>query len=75
MNNRRNPQGFGRKVRASQGRMPDNVRRRRLPGQCNREIPPAMSRARTEQSAGRIAGKGEKARQELTVSVVTSAAM
>ncbi len=26
-----------RKVRASQGRMPDNVRRRRLPGQCNRE--------------------------------------
>ena len=29
-----------RKVRASQGRMPDNVRWRRLPGQCNRNIPP-----------------------------------
>ena len=33
-----------RKVRASQGRMPDNVRRRRLQGQCNRNIPPAISR-------------------------------
>ncbi len=29
-----------RKVRASQGRMPDNVRWRRLPGKCNRNIPP-----------------------------------
>ena len=29
-----------RKVRASQGRMPDNVRWRRLQGQCNRNIPP-----------------------------------
>ena len=26
-----------RKVRAPQGRMPDNVRRRKLPGQCNRK--------------------------------------
>jgi len=26
-----------RKVRAPQGRMPDNVRRRELPGQCNRK--------------------------------------
>ena len=33
--------GQVRKVRASQGRMPDNVRRRRLQGKCNREIPPA----------------------------------
>ncbi len=31
-----------RKVRASQGRMPDNVWRRRLQGQCNRNIPPAL---------------------------------
>ena len=29
-----------RKVRASQGRMPDNVRWRRLQGKCNRNIPP-----------------------------------
>ena len=29
-----------RKVRASQGRMPDNIRWRRLQGQCNRNIPP-----------------------------------
>ena len=29
-----------RKVRASQGRVPDNVWRRRLQGQCNRNIPP-----------------------------------
>ena len=29
-----------RKVRASQGRMPDNVWWRRLQGQCNRNIPP-----------------------------------
>ena len=40
-----------RKVRASQGRMPVNGRRRRLPGQCNRDIPPfSLER-----------GKGEKA--------------
>ncbi|GAA6491926.1 hypothetical protein K280104A7_14900 [Candidatus Bariatricus faecipullorum] len=38
-----------RKVRASQGRMPDNVRWRRLQGQCNRNKPPAF------------AGKGGKA--------------
>ena len=30
-----------RKVRASQGRMPDNVRWRQLPGKCSRNIPPA----------------------------------
>jgi len=29
-----------RKVRASQGRVPDNVRWRRLQGQCNRNVPP-----------------------------------
>ena len=29
-----------RKVRASQGRITDNVRRRRLPGKCNRNKPP-----------------------------------
>ena len=29
-----------RKVRASQGRITDNVRRGRPPGKCNREIPP-----------------------------------
>ena len=35
------PKGIGmRKVRASQGRITDNVRRRRLPGKCNRDIPP-----------------------------------
>ena len=33
-----------RKVRASQGRMPDNVRWRRLQGQCNRNIPPRLWR-------------------------------
>ena len=33
-----------RKVRASQGRMPDNVRWRRLQGQCNRNKPPGISR-------------------------------
>ena len=38
-----------RKVRASQGRMPDNVRWRRLQGKCNRNKPPAY------------AGKGGKA--------------
>ena len=40
-----------RKVRASQGRMPDNVRWRGLQGQCNRDIPPAPQGA----------GKGGKA--------------
>ncbi len=29
-----------RKVRASQGRIADNVSRRRLPGKCNRNRPP-----------------------------------
>ena len=29
-----------RKVRASQGRITDNISRRRLPGKCNRDIPP-----------------------------------
>ena len=29
-----------RKVRASQSRITDNVRRRRLPGKCNRNKPP-----------------------------------
>ena len=29
-----------RKVRASQGRITDNVRRRQLPGKCNRNKPP-----------------------------------
>ncbi len=33
--------GMVRKVRASEGRMPDNVRWRRLQGQCNRKIQPA----------------------------------
>ena len=32
-----------RKVRASQGRMPDNVRWRRLQGKCNRNIPPILA--------------------------------
>ena len=31
-----------RKVRASQGRITDNVRRRRLPGKCNRNKPPEV---------------------------------
>ena len=32
------PKGIGmRKVRASQGRITDNVRRRQLPGKCNRD--------------------------------------
>ena len=35
-----------RKVRASQSRITDNVRRRRLPGECNRDIP-AMARKST----------------------------
>ena len=35
------PKGIGmRKVRAPQGRITDNVRRRRLPGKCNRNKPP-----------------------------------
>ena len=33
-----------RKVRASQGRIADNVSRRRLPGKCNRNKPPARVR-------------------------------
>jgi len=37
------PKGItARKVRASQGRITDNVRRRRLPGKCNRNIPPEV---------------------------------
>ena len=31
-----------RKVRASQGRVADNVSRRRLPGKCNRNKPPTI---------------------------------
>jgi len=35
------PKGIGvRKVRASQGRITDNDRRRRLQGKCNRNRPP-----------------------------------
>ena len=45
-----------RKVRASQGRITDNISRRRLPGECNRNKPP-MQKCR---------GKDGKARQELT---------
>ena len=37
-----------RKVRASQGRIADNVSRRRLPGKCNRNRPPALRRVRME---------------------------
>ena len=37
-----------RKVRASKGRITDNVRRRRLPGKCNRDIPPAFWQVRVE---------------------------
>ena len=37
-----------RKVRAPQGRVPDNVRRRRLQGQCNRDIPPRLCAVRLE---------------------------
>ena len=33
---------IARKVRASQGRITDNVRRRRLPGKCNRNKPPEV---------------------------------
>ncbi len=44
------PKGIGmRKVRASQGRITDNVRRRKLPGKCNRNSLPThgiLSRAR-----------------------------
>ena len=43
-----------RKVRAPQGRMPDNVRSGKPEDQCNRNIPPAF-RGR------RKAGKGEMA--------------
>ena len=39
------PKGIGvRKVRASQDRITDNVRRRRLPGKCNRKEPPRPAR-------------------------------
>ena len=34
-----------RKVRASQGRVPDNVRWRRLQGQCNRNVPLMLHRS------------------------------
>ena len=48
-----------RKVRAPQGRVPDNVRRRRLQGQCNRDIPPRLCAVRLERRgksspAGRV---------------------
>ena len=37
------PKGvIARKVRASQGRVADNVSRRRLPGKCNRNKPPSF---------------------------------
>ena len=37
------PKGvIARKVRASQGRVADNVSRRRLPGKCNRNKPPLV---------------------------------
>ena len=37
------PKGIiARKVRASQGRITDNVRLRRLTGKCNRNIPPEV---------------------------------
>ena len=37
------PKGIGvRKVRASQGRITDNDRRRRLQGKCNRNRPPSF---------------------------------
>ena len=37
------PKGIAmRKVRASQGRITDNIRRRRLPGKCNRNRPPGF---------------------------------
>ena len=39
------PKGISvRKVRASQGTVADNVSRRRLPGKCNRNKPPARVR-------------------------------
>ena len=37
-----------RKVRASQGRIVGNAHRRRLQGQCNREIPPRFGAVRVE---------------------------
>ena len=39
----RTERGQVRKVRASQGRVPDNVWWRRLQGQCNRNVPPESS--------------------------------
>ena len=39
------PKGvIARKVRASQGRVADNVSRRRLPGKCNRNKPPLVNK-------------------------------
>ena len=43
-----------RKVRASQGRMPDNVRWRRLPDQCNRNKPPWLAMVRVERQCKRL---------------------
>ena len=43
----------GRKVRASKGRAPDNVRRRRLQGQCNRNKPPVLQ-VRVERQCKRL---------------------
>ena len=41
------PKGIGvRKVRASQGRITDNDRRRRLQGKCNRNRPPRFGFAK-----------------------------
>ena len=55
-----------RKVRASQGRMPDNVRWRRLQGKCNRNIPPILAMPES--------GKGGRAVQETTAFLVTGGA-
>ncbi len=52
-----------RKVRASQGRMPDNVRWRRLQGKCNRNEPPSFQE-----------GKGGRAVQETTAPLATEGA-
>ena len=51
-----------RKVRASQGRITDNVRRGRPQGKCNRDIPPPQG------------GKGGRAVQETTARPVTDGA-
>ena len=55
-----------RKVRASQGRMPDNVRWRQLQGKCNRNIPPILAMPES--------GKGGRAVQETTAFLVTGGA-